>query len=70
MALYGLGWTMVAAVSRKGWIWATAVGAYGAAILLAAFCTLPAVFLLYAGALVLLAVVPGLALMRQAARPA
>lgn len=69
-ALYGLGWTVVAAVSRQRWIWLTAVGAYGAAIVMAAFCTSPGLGLLYAGALVLLAVVPGLALMRQAAKAA
>jgi len=70
MALYGLGWTVVAAVSRKRWIWLTAAGGYVAAMVLAAFCTSPAIWLLYAAALVLLAVVPGLALMRQAARTA
>ncbi len=66
MALYGLGWTVAGAVSHKQWIWLTAAGAYGAAIVLAAFCTAPGLPLIYAGALVLLAVVPGLALMRQA----
>ncbi len=70
MALYGLGWTVVAAVSRKGWIWITAAGGYAAALVLAAFCTAPDVFLLYAGALMLLAVLPGIALMRHAARAA
>lgn len=68
MALYGLGWMVVAALSRKRWIWLTSAGSYTAAIALAAFCTLPAVYLLYAAALILLAVVPGAVLMRQAAK--
>ncbi|MDQ2860719.1 MAG: hypothetical protein M3T55_08340 [Pseudomonadota bacterium] len=68
MALYGLGWTVVAAASRERWIWLTAAGSYAAAIVMAAFCTSPALSLFYAAALFLLAVVPGVALMRQAAK--
>lgn len=66
LALYGLGWSVVAAVSRTGWIWLTAASAYAGAIIVAAFCTSPAVFLMFAAALVLLAIAPGVTLMRQA----
>jgi hypothetical protein len=65
LALYGLCWMVAAAVTRKRWITVTAVASYAAAVGLAWFADTPAVFLLYAGALVLLAVAPGLALMRH-----
>ncbi|MFZ5669024.1 MAG: hypothetical protein ACOY4K_05995 [Pseudomonadota bacterium] len=65
LGLYGLGWSVAAAMSGKGWLWATAIGAYGATLLVAWFAIDPAVYLIYAAALVLLAAVPGFVLMRQ-----
>lgn len=65
LGLYGMGWSMAAAMSGKRWLWMTAVGSYAAALLAAWFSTSAAVFLVYAGALALLAVLPGYLLMRQ-----
>jgi hypothetical protein len=65
LALYGGGWSVAAAMSRKTWLWVTAIGAYVASVLVAWFCDSPVIFLLYAGALLLLAVLPGFMLMRQ-----
>ena len=66
LSLYGLGWLVAAAVSRKRWILITAIGSYVAAMVLAAVSNTPAVMLYFAGALMLLAVAPGVALMRTA----
>jgi hypothetical protein len=66
LAIYGLGWMVAAAVSRKGWIWVTSIGSYLAALVLAWFCITPLVMLLFAAAMALLAVAPGIALMRGA----
>lgn len=65
LALYGGGWSVAAAMSRKTWLWLTAIGSYVAAVVVAWFCTSPVIFLAYAGALLLLAVLPGFLLMRQ-----
>lgn len=65
LALYGGGWSVAAAMARKTWLWMTAIGSYVAAVVVAWFCTSPLIFLVYAGALLLLAVLPGLMLMRQ-----
>lgn len=65
LALYGLGWSVAAAMSKKGWIWGVAIGSYASALLAAWFATTPMVFLIYAGALILLASLPGYVLMRQ-----
>ena len=66
LALYGLAWMVAAAVSRVGWMGLAAAGSYAAALLTALICASPAVFLVYAGALALLAIVPGLAMIRRA----
>jgi hypothetical protein len=65
LALYGGGWSVAAAMARKAWLWATAVGSYVAAVVVAWFCDSATIFLVYAGALMLLAVLPGFMLMRQ-----
>jgi hypothetical protein len=65
LALYGCGWSVAAAMARKRWLWLTAIGSYVGAVVVAWFCTSPVIFLVYAGALLLLAVLPGFMLMRQ-----
>jgi hypothetical protein len=64
LTLYGVGWSVAAVVSRRAWLWAIAVGAYLAAIVVAWFSDTPSVFLIYAACLVGLLAVPGLMLMR------
>ena len=51
---------------RKRWVWAAAHGAYAAALIVAALSGTATLYLIFAGALVLLQVVPGLALVHQA----
>ncbi len=64
LGLYGLGWMVGAAISYKPWIWWTSVGSYFMALVVAWFSVTDWVMLIYAAALLLLAVLPGLALMR------
>jgi hypothetical protein len=66
LALYGLAWSVAAAASRIRWTSLAAVGSFVAAVLVALVSDKPVVFLLFAGALVALAIVPGLALVRRA----
>ena len=70
LSLYGLAWMVVAGVSHKAWIRRTAIGAFVAALAAAFLCQSPWVFLLFAAAMVWLAVIPGLIMMRQASRSA
>ncbi len=65
LGLYGMGWSVAAAMSGKRWIWLTAIGAYAATLLVAWFAAETWVYLVYAGALLLLAALPGYVLMRQ-----
>jgi hypothetical protein len=65
LGLYGMGWSVAAAMSRKGWLWVTAIGSYAAALVVAWFSIDPAVYLVYGAALLLLATLPGFILMRQ-----
>jgi hypothetical protein len=69
LCVYGLCWTVAASAAGKSWVWAAAVGSYASAALVAVFCAGPAVYLIYALALVAVAILPGLALIRQS-RPA
>ncbi|HEY2176938.1 MAG TPA: hypothetical protein VGH15_00020 [Caulobacteraceae bacterium] len=66
LALYGLCWSVAANVTRAGWVRAAAIGSYVGAVVMAALCRDHALYLAFAGALVLLAVAPGAALVRQA----
>jgi len=66
LSLYGLSWAVAASMSGKGWVWACVLGAYAAAVIVAVFSSQTSVYLVFAAALMLLAVVPGLALVRQA----
>lgn len=65
LGLYGMGWCVAAAMTGKRWIWMTATGSYVAALLVAWLSIDPIVYLVYAGALLLLMALPGLILMRQ-----
>ena len=65
LALYGMAWMVAAAMTGRTWIWITALGSYAAALLLAQVSVTSAVFLVFAAAMVLLALVPGLVLVRQ-----
>jgi hypothetical protein len=65
LALYGAAWSVAAAVSRATWLKVVAVASFAAAILMAAIMGSTWIWLGYAAALYLLAMVPGLVLMRQ-----
>jgi hypothetical protein len=65
LALYGAGWTVVATVSGRRWMWWVALGAYLGAIAIGFMVTNPLIFLAYAAALLLLIAAPGLVLMRR-----
>jgi hypothetical protein len=68
LALYGVSWSVAAAVAKRRWIWVTAIGSYAGALLTAFLGGRPEALLVYAAAMVLLAAVPGVILMRQARR--
>lgn len=65
LALYGAAWAIAAAMTRKGWMRLTAVGCFLAAMVMGLLAGTPHMLLAYAACLVLFAVIPGLALMRQ-----
>lgn len=65
LSLYGMGWSVAAAMARKRWLWMTAVGSYAAALLVAWLAVDPVVYLVYSAALLLLMALPGYVLMRQ-----
>lgn len=65
LSLYGMGWSVAAAMARKRWIWMTAIGSYAAALVVAWLAVDPIVYLVYAAALLLLMALPGYILMRQ-----
>lgn len=65
LGLYGMGWSVAAAMSRKRWLWMTAFGSYAASLLVAWLSVDPIVYLVYASALLLLMALPGYILLRQ-----
>jgi hypothetical protein len=65
LALYGAAWSVAAAVSRATWLKVVAVASFVGAVLMAVLMGSPWIWLAYAAALYLLAMVPGLVLMRQ-----
>jgi hypothetical protein len=65
LALYGAAWSVAAAMSRATWLKIVAIVAFASAIVMAALMGSTWIWLAYAGALYLLAMVPGLVLMRQ-----
>ena len=66
LALYGLGWAVAAAISDAKWPGAVAGLAFVSAAATAWYAGKPELFLVYAAALLLTALLPGLYLMRQA----
>jgi len=66
LALYGAAWSVAGAVTGKAWIKAVAGGSLLLAIAVAGLTGEPEQPLAYAAALVLVALAPGLVLMRQA----
>lgn len=64
LALYGLAWMVAAAVSRKRWIWATSAASYLLALVNAWLSGTDSGMLIYAASLALLAIAPGVVLMR------
>ncbi len=69
LALYGLAWMVAAVASGRRWMWWVSIAAYQSAIVIAWFAPTTAAMLLLAAALVGLALLPGLALMRRGGRP-
>jgi hypothetical protein len=65
LALYGAGWTVAATVSGRLWMKGVALGGYVGAVAIGFLVTSPAIFLVYAAALLLLTAAPGVALMRR-----
>jgi hypothetical protein len=65
LVLYGAAWWVAGSVSKLAWIRVVAVASFVAAIAMGLLIGSTSVWLAYAAALFLLAVVPGLALMRQ-----
>jgi hypothetical protein len=65
LALYGAAWSVAAAMSRAGWLKLVAVASFVGAVLMALLMGSTWIWLAYAAALYLLALVPGLVLMRQ-----
>jgi hypothetical protein len=65
LALYGAAWSVAAAMSRATWLKFVAVASFVGAILMAVLMGSLWIWLAYAAALYLLAMVPGLVLMRQ-----
>lgn len=66
MLFYGIAWSSSAMICRKGWMHGVAIGCFAAAAALGWFIQHPDQMLIYAAALILLATVPGLLLMRAA----
>lgn len=65
LSVYGIGWLVAAAMTRRGWMKVTAFAAFATIPVLGAFVGTGQEFLIYAIALVLTAVVPGLRLSRD-----
>lgn len=63
-ALYGSGWAISAAMSGQKWLWGPAFGGWALAPVVAWFTGDPVQYLVYAAGLILLALVPGVILMR------
>ena len=64
-ALYGAAWFVAGTLSNTGWIKLTALGSFGGAVLMGLLSATPYLMLGYAACLILLAVIPGLVLIRQ-----
>ncbi|MBX3479804.1 MAG: hypothetical protein KF842_05350 [Caulobacter sp.] len=65
LALYGAAWSVAADLTQKGWIRVVALASFAGAVLMGVMATSPHQMLAYAAALLLLAFVPGVILLRQ-----
>lgn len=65
LALYGSAWSVAADMTHRVWIRVVALASFAGAVLMGLMATSPHQMLAYAGALLLLALVPGLILLRQ-----
>jgi hypothetical protein len=65
LALYGAAWSVAAALFGKGWLKLTCIGSFLMSVVCAWFIADPVQYLVYAAALLLLAALPGLVMMRQ-----
>jgi hypothetical protein len=65
LALYGAAWFIAGELSRQGWIKLVALAAFVAAVVMGALANTAHLMLAYAVCLVLVAVVPGIVLMRR-----
>lgn len=68
LAVYGVGWMVSAVMSPAKWIYLVAWASFAAAISMGFLVDSPDLLLAYAAALILLAALPGLILMRQASQ--
>ena len=66
LSVYGIGWLVAAAITREGWMTFTAVSAFATVPVLGLAVGTGNEYLIYAIALVLTAVVPGVRLIRKA----
>ncbi|MBI1406659.1 MAG: hypothetical protein GC145_11095 [Caulobacter sp.] len=65
LALYGSAWSVAADLTGKLWLRIVALGSFGGAVVMGLMAASPYQMLAYAVALLLLALVPGLILLRQ-----
>jgi hypothetical protein len=65
LALYGAAWFVAGEMSRQGWLKLVALAAFAGAVALGALAASPNLMLAYAACLLLVAVVPGVVLMRR-----
>jgi hypothetical protein len=65
LALYGAAWTVAADLTGKGWLRVVALASFAGAVVMGLLTNHPMQMLAYAAALILLAFVPGVILMRQ-----
>jgi hypothetical protein len=68
LVLYGVAWTVSAAMTRDRFLWWTAIASYGSAIVVAAVSGQPEEFLAFSIVMVLVALIPGYILWRQEAK--
>lgn len=65
LTVYGIGWTMAAAMADQKWLKWTAVGSFASAVVVACSVGSPVTYLIYAGCLLLLLALPGWLMLRQ-----
>ena len=69
MSVYGIGWSVAAAMARERWMGFVAIGAFATVPLMGLVIGTGHAYLIYALALVLWALIPGLRLSRAARQP-